>query len=208
MDRALTEPVAGSSPQPEGPFQHLRALFPVVDQRQLGREVLVQLGLLRQAQWCREAQRATVLGGRLVMGPQRRRLARRHRSMPLHGGGIGRHLGVIGEAGLIRRPIGIALQRRQGEAVQGDPPMDRDRLLHGAAAQLVAEAPGEPIFDQSSGRDAGVDRARRGPRHGLEQARLDVGADHRRGLERPARLLGQAGRPRQDHVTDGGGDRG
>ncbi len=158
---------------------------------------------VRSARLARRAgnQRALVLASGIRVRAEPLRFARRGRRTGAH---------AVGEA---RRRHVSPLQRFEHARVQPRAGHGSDRLLDGAADQLVTEGHRRARADQDVVRDAVLDRVGLRARDLAQQGERHVRPDHRRGVLRAASRRREAPRARQRRVADArreaaaGGDR-
>ena len=149
-------------------------------------------------------------GGREHALPLGERLAKGSGAFGLGRGGRGvsRDQPILSRRGrVIGDPRVIGARRRRerlgDRAVEERPPRRRDRVLDGGARQLVAELELPAVGDEDAGRDALLDGGGVRTRDAHEQRRIDVRADRRRDVERPARRRRQPRRTREHGVAHG-----
>src|SRR6266511_1238981 len=140
MERlALFERVAHRPAALECLLEGRDSLVVLIGDVTLSGATLEQLRALSRREPIGESKRPRILRGRLAVRTERRRAGGRCRCEANHRAPVAGRVCVMRKPGKIRDVTGWFGERREGFAVQVDPPVERNRLLDGEAGKLVPE---------------------------------------------------------------------
>src|SRR6266511_1898774 len=201
MERlALFERVAHHPAALERLLEGRDSLVVLIGDVTLSRATLEQLRAPGGRQSIAESEGPRVLRSRLAVRTERRRAGGRCRCEAKHGVDVAGGLGVVREPGKIPRAACWIGERREGFAVQVDPPVERDRFLDGEAGELVPERDACRLGRGHARRQALAETVDRLAGKRLEQPELTLLRDDRDRLEEPLRGRTKARGAGEDRV--------